>query len=393
LVWAAGITGALVTGGVGDTADRVHTLSGQLLSPAYQWDAGWFVGLAQHGYGFSTLNATAYFPLYPLLVRVVGEPIGALGFAGTYAYQLGGVLVALAAFLVALYLLHRLTELELGQKAADNAVVFLALFPTSFFFSAIYAESLFLALAIGCVYAARTGSWWWAGALGGLAVATRSQGIVLLLPLVIMLWYGPRGDRGPLFARRSSRRTRYLPNPREIAPLLLVPLGVISFMGYVRLTTTYGLMAPFKAQALWGRGFEGPFMAAWDGAQAAYRGVRDLFAGAPVLGDFAYGVGTRTGPLDFSALVFAAIGLVGVFLRLPVAYGAFALGVLIISISFPIAYEPLYSLLRFVIVLFPIFMWAGLAMIRPATRNLVLGISAAGLALLSALFASGYWIA
>ena len=83
----------------------------------------------------------------------------------------------------------------------------------------------------------------------------------------------------------------------------------------------------------------------------------------------------------------------GAFRRLPVAYGAFALGVLIISISFPLADEPLYSLPRFVIVLFPIFMWAGSAMIRPATRNLVLGISAAGLALLSALFASGYWIA
>ena len=285
MVWAAGITGALLTGGVGPTADRVDTLSGLLLTPAHQWDAGYFVGIAQYGYGFSTLDATAFFPLYPLLTRVVGGAIGALGFAGTYAYQLGGVLVSLAAFLVALYLLHRLTELELGQKAADNAVVFLALFPTSFFFSAIYTESLFLAHAIGCVYAARTGSWWWAGALGGLAVATRSQGLVLLLPLVIMLWYGPRGDREPLFARRSSWRTRYLPSPREIAPLLLIPLGLIAYMGYIRLTTSYGLMAPFKAQALWGRAFKGPFIAAWDGALAALRGVRDLFAGAPVLGE------------------------------------------------------------------------------------------------------------
>jgi hypothetical protein len=393
LVWLAGIVGVLVTGGVGDRADRADTLSGLLLSPAYQWDAGWFVSIATDGYDLPALDATAFFPLYPLFIRIVGTPIDAVGLAGAHSFELAGILVSLAAFVVALYLLHRLTELELGARAADNAVALVALFPTSFFFSAIYSESLFLAFTVGCLYSARRDWWWRAAALGALAAATRSQGIVLLLPLAMMLLYGPREDREPVSAEGRSWRPRYRPSAREAAALLLVPLGVIAYMGYVRLTTRYGALAPFKAQDVWGRELKGPIVAAWDGARDAYDGVREAVAGTSLLPDWPEGLLARTSPLNFSALAFAVTGIVGALRRLPVAYGGYALGVLIVSISFPPPHEPLYSVPRFVIVLFPIFMWAGLALGVRTHRNLVLAGSAAGLACLSGLFASGYWIA
>jgi hypothetical protein len=391
--WIAGIIGVAITGAVGPNADRTDTLSGLLLSPAFQWDSGWLVQIATAGYDLPTLDSTAFFPLYPMFVRVVGEPIDALGLAGEHAYEWAGVLVSLAAFLVALYLLHRLTELELGARAADNAVMLLALFPTSFFFSAIYTESLFLAFTVGCVYSARRGWLWRAGALGALAAATRSQGILLLVPLAIMLLYGPRGDREPEPSGGSSLRPRYPLGPREAASLLLVPLGVVAYMAYVRLTTKYGALAPFKAQDVWGREFKGPVIAGWDGVKDAYNGIREFLMGIPLLNDQPEGLRPRNGPLNLSALVAAGIGIAGALRRLPIAYSAYALAVLIVSISFPPPHEPLYSVPRFVIVLFPIFMWAGLAMTDLRRSNLVLAGSAIGLAVLSAIFATGYWVA
>jgi Mannosyltransferase (PIG-V) len=395
LVWVAGAIGVLVFGAVGPNAERADTLSGLLLATVDQWDAGWFVVIATEGYDQSTLDAAAFFPVYPLFVRVVGEPIDALGLAGEYPYQLAGVLVSLAAFIVALYLLHRLTELELGPKAADNAVMLLALFPTSFFFSAIYTESLFLALTVGCLYSARRGWWGRAAALGALAAATRSPGILLLLPLAIMLLYGPRGDREPESAPgRPLLSPRYRVSPREAASLLLVPLGVIAYMGYVRLTTKYGALAPFKAQDIWGREFKGPIIALWDGVGEAYRGVRERLMGIPFFpGDYPHSWHTRNGPLDLLAAVFAVIGLTGALRRLPIAYGGYALGVFIVSISFPPQIAPLYSVPRFILVLFPIFMWAGWAMTHRRHPNLVLAASAVGLGCLSAIFAVGYWVA
>lgn len=395
LVWSAGIVGVLVSGagayreltpGAGDPSD---TLTGLLLSPARRWDSGWFLSIAQGGYDVPEPR-TAFFPLYPLLIRLVGEPIDALGLAGAHSFELAGVLVSLVALMVGLYLLHRLTDLELGPKAADNAVALMAVFPMSFYFSAIYSESLFLMLTVGCVYCARSGCWWRAAVLGGLAAATRSQGVLLLLPLAIMLLYGPRADRDPVSAPRESLRARYRPNTREAVALLLVPLGLVAYLGYVRATTRYGALAPFKSQEGWMREFRGPIVGAWGGVKSGASAARELLTGAPLNEPVS---GVRSGLQNLTALAFAAVGVAGALRRLPIAYGAYALGGLVLAISYPLDAEPLKSLPRFVVVLFPAFMWAGLAMTRWGHRNLVLAASAAGLACFSAAFASGYWIA
>ena len=67
----------------------------------------------------------------------------------------------------------------------------------AFFFSAVYSESLYLALSVGLFVCARRGRWMWVGVLGALAGATRSTGLVLALPALMIYLYGPREDRAP----------------------------------------------------------------------------------------------------------------------------------------------------------------------------------------------------
>ena len=132
--------------------------------------------------------------------------------------------MSLAAFLGALVLLYRLVSLELGRPIAQPALLLLAVFPAAVFFGAPYSESLFLLLAVGAFYAARTGRWAWAGAAAAGAAATRSSGVLLLLPLAMLWWSSGRGASAP----RAGRRLR------DAAWLLLAPLGLAAYAALPR---------------------------------------------------------------------------------------------------------------------------------------------------------------
>src|SRR3954463_3277643 len=194
LVWAAGAGAAALWGlsarttlfDPGVVTRPFGPAGNALVAPLARWDSVWYLAIANDGYPADDPRRAAFFPLYPLLVRavnaVVREPIVA------------GTLVSLACFAVALVLLHRLTELELGAPAARATVWALALFPGAVFFSAVYSEALYLALSVGCLYAARTGRFGWAALAGALGAATRSAGVVLVVPLAVM-WLGQRDRR------------------------------------------------------------------------------------------------------------------------------------------------------------------------------------------------------
>ncbi len=119
--------------------------------------------------------------------------------------------------------------------AARLAVLVTAFAPMAFFFSAVYSESLYLALSVGLFWSARQGRWALVGVLGALAAATRSTGLVLLLPALMIYLYGPREDRAPDFARDARRRLlpRYRLR-RDVLWLALLPLGVVVYAGVPR---------------------------------------------------------------------------------------------------------------------------------------------------------------
>jgi hypothetical protein len=356
-----------------DEPALTHAIADPLLAPLARWDSVWYLRIADSGYGDSAPRA-AFFPLYPLLVRGVGTVLG----GSQAALLVAAYLISLAAFLAALVLLHRLTELELGRPLARPVLLLVAVFPAAVYFGAPYSESLFLMLAVGAFYAARSGHWAWAGVCAGLASGTRSAGILLLVPLAL-IWWGNRPRR-----------------PVDAAWLLLAPLGVAAYAAWLGLVEGDALRF-LDVQDAWSRDLSVPLAGAWDGLVAAIDGVRQLASGSrtPVYFEAAAGDPFRIAAINvmlFVTLVFAVVACVGVLRRLPRPYGIWVAVSLLLPLSFPVEPQPLMSLPRFVSVLFPIFMWLALVCEERRVTDLVAAASAVGLGLFTAQYASWHWI-
>ena len=112
-----------------------------------------------------------FYPLFPMLMKVVGFVVGDLMISGM-------IISNICAILAAVYM-YKLVRLDYSAKTASMAVVFMFLYPFSFFMSFCYTESLFIMLSLMCIYYARTGKWAACGIIGFFGALTRTQGIVL----------------------------------------------------------------------------------------------------------------------------------------------------------------------------------------------------------------------
>ena len=386
LVWGAGIFAFLKLGGaslasvpaVGQSSSFGLTL---LTRPAVAFDSAAYLRIASDGYSY--LDLTAFYPLYPVLVRGAGTIVRSDVFAG--------IGLSIAAFAVALYLLHRLVELELGEAPARATVLLTAFFPTALFFSAVYTEGLFLALSVGAIYSARRGWWARAALLGLLASATRNTGVLLLIPLVVMYLQEPRENRPP------GPRVR-----PDIAWLALVPLGLVGYFAYLHFHIGDAFASLHATSAIWGRETE-PLAGLWQGAEAAGRSLAQIaFPGSDSLPTDTYErMGDLSNPLtlaqvnllDFAFLAFAIVACVGALRRLPLAYGLYAAAGIAVPLSAPAPYEPLMSMPRYVAVLFPLHMWLALYLGDRRRLEPALLLMGALMALLTAEFVNYRWVA
>ena len=283
-------------------------------------DSNRYITIAREGYEHQPFSTDqqynwAFFPLQALLLRAVGSITG--------EYAVSGALASNVLFFLVLVLLHK-TTLEFGfdGPTAGRAVLYLAIFPVSYFFSLPLSESLFLALTIGAFYAAQRQRWLAASLLGALASAARVTGI-LLLPVFLLLYW-----------QRYEKWSR-----RDWLYLLLIPSGLISFMIYLRAITGNPL-AFLDIQVAFGREsdyFLSPlvnYLSSWD---------------------------TLAIPWDFRILNFAAalmtFGCVYVLLkRRQFALGSYCF----LSIAPPLFNTTLISFSRYAMVAFPVFIALGL---------------------------------
>lgn len=341
-----------------------------LLDPWHRWDAPHYTDIAVFGYrAVDPGNLTApgyqqvypgdldlyivFFPLYPWLVAaanaILRDPI------------LSAFLVATVASLFVAPILYRLVALDLGHEIGLWSAGLLLVFPTAYFLHIGYTESLFLALAFGSLWLARTDRWWLAGVLAALAALTRVNGVILVPALAVEAWLQWRAD----------------PDRRLRVEWLAIGGVAIGFGIYLALNqAVYGDPLAFSEiqRAHWYKALTWP----WEG----FAGVLAWFGNPNPDSAFMYGG---------MELLFILVGLVAtvataIWLRPTWATWMAGNWLLTVSTGFVLS-VPRYSL-----VLFGIMVWAAVIATRWRALGWVLVAgSATAMAYFAWRFGSGQW--
>jgi hypothetical protein len=127
----------------------------------------------------------AFFPFYPLLIRIFSSPLVLLGMNPIATATLAGVIVSLLGTLAAMFALYDLTRDALERSGAVRTAFYLIAFPTGFFLAMVHTEGLFVGLAFGCLALIRRKAWFEASLLAAGATLTRAVGGALIVPLAI----------------------------------------------------------------------------------------------------------------------------------------------------------------------------------------------------------------
>jgi hypothetical protein len=356
------------------------------------FDSGFYLGLAIGGYPAQRphghYSSWEFYPLFPALIHPLGRALG-----GHWSrFSIAALIVANVAALIAVAYLFVLVRREYGERVAQRATLFLALFPSSFFLSAAYSESVFLAPAVACLYYARARRWLGAGICGALATLARGPGILLLVPVGWELWqdlserYAPMSAlpsdtrrqrirewwasrlRGPLRAARVPRAWAAL------LALLLIPLAQVAFMTYAKIRTGT-FQANLIAIKTWHHYLSWPWQ--------------------PVLHDLVYHPASMSDPMVYDPFLQSIVMLslftiftIWAFFRLPTAYALYALAMFLV----PLCTGYISSLPRYYLVIFPAFMllalWSDPEQ-HPQRFIFLIVASAMSLTMLTAFFALG----
>lgn len=297
-----------------------------------RWDACWYAKIA--AFGYEPGGATAFFPAFPLLERALGAMLD-----GHIA--LGGMIVNLIASVVGLAGLHRLVARDMDVRVADRTVLYLSIFPAALFLYAPFTEAVFVAATAWAFVGAREGRWWLTAVAALLAGLTRTQGILLVLPLgweAASVWRATRlrADGGE--AGLGAVASRLATGAAVVAPVI----GFGVFLWYTSAVVGQPL---FDAQDAWGgREFHPP----WETIKAAFDWVATQRQSAGVE------------LLNLAGLLFFAVVTALSARRLPASYSLYAAASLLL-IALRLQPTPLTSTMRLLLVIFPVFVALGIA--------------------------------
>jgi hypothetical protein len=369
-------------------------LADWIVGPMRLWDGSWYRLVAKLGYEPGLSALAAYFPAYPWMMKWGHQFTG-------WSPETIGYLISNIAFLGALVIVYRLVTMDFSAAVARRTLWALALFPTAFFFSAVYTESLFLLLAVATLYAARRGEWWLAGVIGIAAAMTRNSGVMLLAPM------------GVLFLQQFGWRDPRRWFPQAFGAALPV-LGIV-FYGWILKSSNMKFFDWVTQQWQWNRFSAMPwrtFQCTLDGCTATVRqfgstgevSVRPIQWGwisniiqHPIWTNFTSFQWrdwmARGDVLEFVVTIGAfALVIVG-FRKVPLYYIAFVLPPLIVPLFSPSSVHPLMSIPRFVLPLFPLFVVIALLVTNRRAGYALAVLSSIGLVLLTMQFAQWYWVA
>ena len=187
------------------------------------WDVRHYINLAGQGYSGYQEDGQhlflVFFPCYVWLVRL-------LSWVLPNTARAGALLSTLCYAWGCCWVYKTGVECS-GKKTAEDAVLFLSLFPYSFFFGTVMTEGLFLLTTSAACYCALRHKWAAYAVWGCLSAMTRMTGFLVLVPAAVELLKTVQPLRPPA---GQSLRAAWKALDRKI-PLLLCPLlGTLSYL-------------------------------------------------------------------------------------------------------------------------------------------------------------------
>lgn len=336
----------------------------QLIStklPYWIWSWGNFDGvhyltIAKSFY--SAYYTQTFFPLYPLIVRFIAK---LLLFDN---YLIAALLFSNISFLICLFIFRKLLHLDKYDRGTIWIIIFLLLFPTSFYFGSIYTESFFLVLIFASFYFARTQRWFLSGLLGAFASGTRLFGIFLFFSLLIEYFI------------------QYKDKKKDLKPIFfisMIPLGLLFYMLYLGVKFQDPLLF-WHAQPAFGAGRLGSGIILLP--QVIFRYLKILVT-----------VSFKTLPFwnslfELACFLYAVIILIVAHLkRIRLSYLVFSW----FSLITPSLTGTFSSMPRYILVIFPIYMVLG-SLKSNLLKFILLTVNMVILIISVILFTRGYWL-
>lgn len=317
--------------------------------PHFIWSFGNFdgvhyLGIAKDAYAYQFTQV--FFPFYPLLIKLLSTLTGNL--------IISALLISNTAFLIGLMIFFKLLSRVFDEKVALWSIIFALVFPTSFYFGAIYTEGIFFLMIITSFYLLEKNRILAASLIGSLASATRLVGIFM----------GPS-----LFTKRAKM---------NLMPLLIVPLGFLAYVIYLKLAFNNPLYF-LSAQTIFGQ--ERSTTSIILLPQVLWRYFKILMT--------THGLIFVNAVFELSSTIFVLFAL---YLALKKKFKAQWLVFSLLAVLTPTLTGTLTSMPRYILVAFPIYVV--LAQIKNTFVKLfVVVISLILLFASTVLFTQGYWVA
>jgi hypothetical protein len=314
-----------------------------------RFDANWYISVAENGYG--SIEGDDHFPpIFPLLMRVLKPLFGSAFLAGLFVSHL--------ATLYAIKLLYETFSQWGGNSVAKRATLFVVIYPTSFFLFSVYSESLFLFTALLSLQHMRKRSWGWAGFFAFCAILTRLQGAALIIPMIYLMW----------------RDRPFLGRWVHWFGLALPAFGGLFYL-YLRSRQVTDGPVPF-IESEWHARLVLPWETYW-------YAVQTLLSGTFTFIDF----------LNWAVVTLFMILLVSGWRKMPLEYNLYTAFSLLIILIRIVETQPLISMSRYALTLFPSFFILGLLGENPWPRRLIVYIFVPLHLYLSAQFFLWGWVA
>lgn len=338
--------------------EKGSVLSNFLIYPFGNFDGVYYLLIAAQNY---TVNA-GFFPFFPLLINVFTHLLGANILPFDPKQYFTAIALVSSFFLASLIVFYKLLRLDYKDNVAIWSIIFLLIFPTSFFYAAIYSESLFLLLSLLCFYFARKNKWIWAGIVGALLSTTRLVGIAMFPAL--------------LYEYFKNANNKSL---GKLLSIFLTPIGLIAYAFYNLLrwgNPFYFIQAQGNFQN--NRTVDSIILF----PQTVFRYVKILFTVKPIIYEWWVAF------FELSFFIFALI-LFYVAWKKRIRLSYLIFGVLCFLV--PVSSGTFSGLPRYILPIFPLFIT--MALLRNKTFKIIYCvISVVLLFLFFMLFSKGYFI-